>query len=121
MLAAFWIIILQRKLLERFLFNMQKELLTIEFLEVKLLTLPVKVNISGVMPPIFASALLGFPATVSQFVPEGSISIKDYVDIFNNSYIQGRLFITLFRRIDYILLLLSTLRFSLKLKIFLNL
>jgi len=34
--------------------------------------LPIKVNISGVMPPIFASALLGFPTTIAQFIPEGS-------------------------------------------------
>ena len=32
----------------------------------------IKVNISGVMPPIFASALLGFPTTIAQFIPESS-------------------------------------------------
>ena len=66
---------------------MLKELLIIECLEVKLLILPVKVNISGVMPPIFASALLGFPATISQFVPEGS-PIKIYLIQFKQSLIS---------------------------------
>jgi preprotein translocase subunit SecY len=30
--------------------------------------LPLKLNFSGVIPPIFASSLLMFPATVAQFV-----------------------------------------------------
>jgi preprotein translocase subunit SecY len=36
--------------------------------------LPLKVNTSGVIPPIFASSILVFPATVATFVP----SLKDY-------------------------------------------
>jgi preprotein translocase subunit SecY len=67
---------------------MQKELLIIEFLEVKTSHLPIKVNISGVMPPIFASALLGFPATVAQFVPEGSV-LKIMLMIFKQSLLPG--------------------------------
>ncbi|HUO06003.1 MAG TPA: preprotein translocase subunit SecY [Candidatus Binataceae bacterium] len=31
--------------------------------------LPLKINTSGVIPPIFASSLLVFPATIAQFVP----------------------------------------------------
>jgi preprotein translocase subunit SecY len=31
--------------------------------------LPLKINTSGVIPPIFASSLLMFPATISQFAP----------------------------------------------------
>ena len=31
--------------------------------------LPLKINTSGVIPPIFASSLLVFPATVATFVP----------------------------------------------------
>ena len=72
MVAAFWIIIYTEKAFrKKFLFNMQKELLIIEFLVVKLLTYQCKVNISGVMPPIFASALLGFPTTISTFILRG--------------------------------------------------
>ncbi len=36
--------------------------------------LPLKVNTSGVIPPIFASSILVFPATLAAFVP----SLKDY-------------------------------------------
>src|SRR5207245_8599968 len=31
--------------------------------------LPLKINTSGVIPPIFASSILVFPATVATFVP----------------------------------------------------
>ncbi|MEX0799366.1 MAG: SecY family transport protein, partial [Bacteriovoracaceae bacterium] len=51
--------------------------------------LPVKVNISGVMPPIFASALMGFPTTISQFVPEGS-PLKPYFDTIQESLYPGQ-------------------------------
>ena len=36
--------------------------------------LPLKINASGVIPPIFASSLLVFPATIGTFVPQ----MKDY-------------------------------------------
>jgi len=36
--------------------------------------LPLKINASGVIPPIFASSLLVFPATIGAFVP----AVKDY-------------------------------------------
>ena len=36
--------------------------------------LPLKINASGVIPPIFASSLLVFPATIGTFVP----AVKDY-------------------------------------------
>ncbi len=36
--------------------------------------LPLKINTSGVIPPIFASSILVFPATIAQFVP----SLKDW-------------------------------------------
>ena len=34
--------------------------------------LPIKINISGVIPAIFASSLLLFPNTISNFSPESS-------------------------------------------------
>ena len=36
--------------------------------------LPLKINTSGVIPPIFASSILVFPATVATFIP----GLKDY-------------------------------------------
>ena len=31
--------------------------------------MPLKINISGVIPPIFASSIIVFPATIAQFFP----------------------------------------------------
>jgi preprotein translocase subunit SecY len=39
--------------------------------------LPLKVNMSGVMPIIFASAITSFPATVAQFVSRGQDTVID--------------------------------------------
>lgn len=52
--------------------------------------LPIKVNISGVMPPIFASALLGFPTTIAQFIPEGS-PVKSYFTDVTNLFYPGKM------------------------------
>lgn len=35
--------------------------------------LPLKVNTAGVIPPIFASSIIMFPATIAQFVPSGAM------------------------------------------------
>lgn len=35
--------------------------------------LPLKINTAGVIPPIFASSLILFPATIAQFAPSGTI------------------------------------------------
>ncbi len=41
--------------------------------------LPLKINTSGVIPPIFASSLLMFPATISQFVPGSFLdNVQDF-------------------------------------------
>lgn len=42
--------------------------------------LPLKINTSGVIPPIFASSLLMFPATIANFVPGG------FMDSFVNFF-----------------------------------
>jgi len=52
--------------------------------------LPIKVNISGVMPPIFASALLGFPTTISQFVPQES-PLKIYFSNIEQLFMPGKM------------------------------
>lgn len=52
--------------------------------------LPIKVNISGVMPAIFASALIGFPATVSTFIPADS-QVKGIFSDIEQSLMPGRL------------------------------
>ena len=44
--------------------------------------IPIKINLSGVIPPIFASALLVFPSTILQQAPSDSIwaTIGDYIN-----------------------------------------
>ncbi len=42
--------------------------------------LPLKVNTAGVIPPIFASSLLVFPATIAQFLPYAGVQqVADYL------------------------------------------
>jgi preprotein translocase subunit SecY len=41
--------------------------------------LPLKLNTSGVIPPIFASSLIMFPMTMARFVPTGQNSWLNYV------------------------------------------
>jgi preprotein translocase subunit SecY len=50
--------------------------------------LPLKINTSGVIPPIFASSILMFPATIAQFVPAAR-------DIANRYLMPGTLVHTL--------------------------
>lgn len=56
--------------------------------------LPIKINFSGVIPPIFASSLLAFPATVAQFVD--APWLKAFQDSLNpNGVIFNIMFIAL--------------------------
>lgn len=89
MVAAFWIIIYVEKAFRQIPVQYAKRVVNNRVFGGQTSHLPVKVNISGVMPPIFASALLGFPATVSQFVPEGS-PLKMYFDTIQQSLYPGK-------------------------------
>jgi len=54
--------------------------------------LPLKVNTAGVIPPIFASSIMMFPATVANFVPEGQLPWLEFV---SNAMRPGHIFYTL--------------------------
>jgi len=63
--------------------------------------LPLKINISGVIPPIFASSLLMFPATLAQFVTAPWIGqLKDSLApsgaIYNVLFVVLNVFFTFF-------------------------
>ncbi len=63
--------------------------------------LPLKVNTAGVIPPIFASSLLIFPATIAQFAPYAPIqAAADYLQpggtIYNVVYVIGIVFFCYF-------------------------
>lgn len=49
--------------------------------------LPLKVNISGVIPPIFASSLMMFPATIGTFYREGSVG--DLFAVLETAFTPG--------------------------------
>ena len=89
MIAAFWLIIYTEKAFRKIPVQYAKRVVNNRVFGGQSSHLPVKVNISGVMPPIFASALLGFPATISQFVPEGS-PLKMYFDTIQQSLYPGK-------------------------------
>ncbi|MCS6901396.1 MAG: preprotein translocase subunit SecY [Myxococcales bacterium] len=52
--------------------------------------LPLKVNVAGTIPPIFASSLLAFPATLAQFKVPGMNAVQDFINrgdwVFNTFY-----------------------------------
>ena len=62
--------------------------------------LPLKVNISGTIPPIFASSLLMFPATLASFKIPGAEEFHNIVNrggwIFNTGYALLIVFFTFF-------------------------
>jgi preprotein translocase subunit SecY len=64
--------------------------------------LPLKINISGVIPPIFASSIIVFPATIAQFFPDVGV-MKTLANAFsptgiwyNVIYIVAIVFFTYF-------------------------
>src|SRR5438094_754588 len=61
--------------------------------------LPLKVNMSGVIPPIFASSILLFPATLATWIP----AFKSFADamqrggwIYDGLYVEGLIFLPYF-------------------------
>lgn len=90
MLFSFWIIIYTEKAFRKIPVQYAKRVVNNRMFGGQSSHLPVKVNISGVMPPIFASALLGFPRTIGTFIPADS-PIKVYVDTIQNSLYPGKI------------------------------
>jgi preprotein translocase subunit SecY len=64
--------------------------------------MPLKINISGVIPPIFASSIIVFPATIAQFFPNVGVmkSVANALHpsgiIYNLIYIMAIIFFTYF-------------------------
>ncbi len=90
MVATFWIIIYIERAIRKIPVQYAKRVVNNRVFGGQSTHLPVKINISGVMPPIFASALLGFPATVSNFVPADS-SLKVYFQTIQDSLYPGKM------------------------------
>lgn len=58
--------------------------------------LPLKVNSSGVIPPIFASSILMFPATVASFIPKEALSKAPIIESILRSLSPGSLLYNIF-------------------------
>ena len=67
MLAAFWIIVYVERAFRKVPVQYAKRVVNDRVYGGQSSHLPIKVNISGVMPPIFAAALMSFPYTLRQF------------------------------------------------------
>jgi preprotein translocase subunit SecY len=90
MLVSFWFIIFVERAFRKVPVQYAKRVVNNRVFGGQTSHLPIKVNISGVMPPIFASALLGFPATISQFVPQNS-PIKTYFSSVEQLFFPGKM------------------------------
>ena len=51
--------------------------------------LPLKINTSGVIPPIFASSILMFPLTIAQFMPKETLEKYPWVNAIIGSLSRG--------------------------------
>jgi preprotein translocase subunit SecY len=90
MLISFWFIIFVERAFRKVPVQYAKRIVNNRVFGGQSSHLPIKVNISGVMPPIFASALLGFPTTISQFVPQES-PLKVYFTNIEQLFYPGRM------------------------------
>jgi len=57
--------------------------------------LPLKINTSGVIPPIFASSILIFPGTIASFFPDNPIALRAAELLAPNSLVYNLLYIGL--------------------------
>jgi len=90
MLVSFWFIIFFERAFRKVPVQYAKRVINNRVFGGQSSHLPIKVNISGVMPPIFASALLGFPATISQFIPQTS-PVKNYFSSIEQLFFPGKI------------------------------
>jgi preprotein translocase subunit SecY len=89
MLVSFWIIIFVERAFRKVPVQYAKRVVNNRVFGGQSSHLPIKINISGVMPPIFASALLGFPTTISQFIPQES-PLKNYFTNVEQLFFPGK-------------------------------
>lgn len=90
MLVSFWFIIFVERAFRKVPVQYAKRVVNNRVFGGQSSHLPIKVNISGVMPPIFASALLGFPTTISQFISPNSPA-KTYFTNIEQLFYPGKM------------------------------
>lgn len=89
-LVSFWFIIFVERAFRKVPVQYAKRVVNNRVFGGQSSHLPIKVNISGVMPPIFASALLGFPTTIAQFIPQNSPA-KSYFENIQQLFYPGKM------------------------------
>ena len=70
--AVIWIIVLIERGQRRITINYAKRQVGRRIMQGQSSHLPLKINMSGVIPPIFASSILLFPASIAQWVSQSS-------------------------------------------------
>jgi len=88
--AGFWIIVYLERALRKIPVQYAKRVVNNRVYGGQQAHLPVKLNISGVMPPIFASALMAFPMTIASFAPEKWGTVKRFFDAIQQSLAPGQ-------------------------------
>ncbi len=93
-IATFWFIIFVERAFRKVVVHYAKRVVNNRVYGGQSSHLPIKVNVSGIMPPIFASALLTVPNTLFQynflsFVPENFIVLKLVLESIQNSLMPG--------------------------------
>lgn len=93
-LATFWFIIFVERAFRKVVVHYAKRVVNNRVYGGQSTHLPIKVNVSGIMPPIFASALLTVPNTLFQynilnFIPENFVLVKLVFDTLRNSLMPG--------------------------------
>jgi preprotein translocase subunit SecY len=90
MIASFWFIIFIERAFRKVPVQYAKRVVNNRVFGGQTTHLPIKVNNSGVMPAIFASALLGFPMTIATFVPQNTAA-GDMLNNFSALFAPGRM------------------------------
>lgn len=92
--VTFWFIIFIERAFRKVIVHYAKRVVNNRVYGGQSSHLPIKVNVSGIMPPIFASALLTVPNTLFQynflsFVPENFVVLKLVLESIQNAMMPG--------------------------------
>ncbi len=94
-IAAFWAIVFVERSFRKVPVQYAKRVVQNQLVAPQSSHIPVKINISGVMPAIFASTILQFPDTLNSFIKEAH-PLKNLVVAFNQFLYSGQFMYNLF-------------------------
>jgi preprotein translocase subunit SecY len=88
MFGTFWLIVYVERAMRKIPIQFAKKVVNNRVYGGQSSHLPVKINISGVIPPIFASSVLAFPSTLANMIQEGSF-LFPYVNLIKDAIAPG--------------------------------